>query len=127
METDGNENVLTNTKLEHGDWNPAENKWTLSILQGEEKRKIICSYVVMAVGAGGQVPKMPEYANRVLKPPFLLYLFDIKLLGLTKMIESIQRRCSAYSELQERLFLERQARYCHWNSKYRPRYCRGYA
>ncbi|KAE9363311.1 FAD/NAD(P)-binding domain-containing protein [Stipitochalara longipes BDJ] len=57
-------NVWTDSKLEHGDWNPAENKWTLNVLQGKEKREIVCSHVVMAVGAGGQIPKMPEYANR---------------------------------------------------------------
>lgn len=59
-----NINVRTNTRLENGEWNPSTKEWTLKILQGIDSRQITCSHVVMAVGGGGQIPKMPEYLDR---------------------------------------------------------------
>ena len=53
------------TKVVSGSWDPYQKKWTLVIKRdGGDEQLITSSFVVLAGGAGGQVPKMPEYPNR---------------------------------------------------------------
>ena len=53
------------TKVVSGSWDSSQKKWTLAIKQDGKERSITSSFIVLAGGAGGQVPKMPEYPNRV--------------------------------------------------------------
>ncbi|KAE9368341.1 putative flavin-containing monooxygenase [Stipitochalara longipes BDJ] len=58
-------NIWTRTTVTSGSWDSRENKWTLRIKRdGEDERPITSSFIVLAGGAGGQIPKMPEYPNR---------------------------------------------------------------
>lgn len=58
-------NVWRKTTALSGSWDSTKTQWSLKILREGEERLITSSFIVMAGGAGGQMPKMPEYANRV--------------------------------------------------------------
>ena len=48
-----------------GSWDAAKSLWKLMLRRQGREQTITCSYIVVAGGAGGQVPKMPKYQNRV--------------------------------------------------------------
>ncbi|KAL3481715.1 flavin-containing monooxygenase [Aspergillus californicus] len=63
-------NVWLETSLKLGTWDAQNKKWTLRIerkIPGKETMSIevlTCSFVIMCVGAGGQVPVLPTLAGR---------------------------------------------------------------
>lgn len=64
--------VSLSTVLESGSWDPESNQWTLNLRNADESDGEIISlnsaFVVMAVGAGGQVPILPDLPGRVSRP-----------------------------------------------------------
>ncbi|KAK5013957.1 hypothetical protein LTR60_003336, partial [Cryomyces antarcticus] len=58
-------NVSLSTSVESASWNDEDRSWTVNLDQGGEQRSLRARHLVLAIGAGGQVPKMPEYPNRV--------------------------------------------------------------
>ncbi|PMD38029.1 putative flavin-containing monooxygenase [Hyaloscypha variabilis F] len=58
-------NIWTGTTVVSGSWDSSNKKWTLRTKRdGKDEQSITGSFIVVAGGAGGQVPKMPEYPNR---------------------------------------------------------------
>jgi hypothetical protein len=57
-------NVRQKSKVTSGDWDSTRKLWTLTVLQDGQESSISCSHVVLAGGAGGQVPTMPEYPGQ---------------------------------------------------------------
>ncbi|PVH81485.1 FAD/NAD(P)-binding domain-containing protein [Cadophora sp. DSE1049] len=57
-------NVWLDTMPISGTWDSTKETWTLQIRREGNEQSITCSYIVVAGGAGGQVPKMPSYPNR---------------------------------------------------------------
>lgn len=61
-------NISLDTKLLSGKWDDNQRKWTLNIQTGESLGVLTASYVVLAVGVGGQVPFLPQLPGRVRSP-----------------------------------------------------------
>jgi len=59
-------NVWLSTNVESGSWDEERRLWTLNIGRNGSSQVLTCRHVVMAVGAGGQVPVMPQYPDREL-------------------------------------------------------------
>ena len=57
-------NVWLSTSAESATWNNEAKTWTVNIVREGRKMSIAARHVVFAIGAGGQTPKMPEYAHR---------------------------------------------------------------
>ncbi|KAG4435271.1 hypothetical protein IFR05_009231, partial [Cadophora sp. M221] len=57
-------NIWLDTTPVSGTWESSSGRWTLSIRRHGNEQSITCSFIVVAGGAGGQVPKMPNYPNR---------------------------------------------------------------
>jgi cation diffusion facilitator CzcD-associated flavoprotein CzcO len=57
--------VWLSTTLKSGSWNEGEKLWTLSLDRSGEMRIITADHVVLAVGAGCQIPLMPQYPSQV--------------------------------------------------------------
>jgi hypothetical protein len=53
------------TTLLSASFNEREKTWTLYIDQAGEKKTLKTPHFVLAIGAGGAIPKMPQYPNRV--------------------------------------------------------------
>lgn len=60
-------NVWCSTELLDGTWDEATRSWTLKIRRQENdvEEEVTSSFVIMAVGAGGQIPHMPALPGRV--------------------------------------------------------------
>lgn len=60
-------NVWCSTALEGGTWDEGSKTWSLRVssANGSQERHVTCSFVVMAVGAGGQIPLMPDLPGKV--------------------------------------------------------------
>ncbi|KAH6688097.1 dimethylaniline monooxygenase (N-oxide forming) [Leptodontidium sp. MPI-SDFR-AT-0119] len=58
-------NIWLDTTPASGTWDSSKESWTLSIRRHGKEQSITCSYIIVAGGAGGQVPKMPNYPNRI--------------------------------------------------------------
>lgn len=60
-------NVALDTSLVSGSWNEKSRTWTLRVRLGAtgQERDLECSFVLLAVGAGGQVPFTPSIPGRV--------------------------------------------------------------
>ncbi|CZR66219.1 related to flavin-containing monooxygenase [Phialocephala subalpina] len=54
-----NINIWQGTSVESGTWDESRQLWTLNLRQGEDECSITTSFVVLAGGAGGQVPIFP--------------------------------------------------------------------
>jgi cation diffusion facilitator CzcD-associated flavoprotein CzcO len=59
-----NIDVWLSTNLEKARWNDKTQSWTLRINQHGMIRELKTRHLVMAIGGGGQVPKLPQLANR---------------------------------------------------------------
>ncbi|KAK5206340.1 hypothetical protein LTR41_007778 [Exophiala xenobiotica] len=57
-------NVWLSTTLVSGQWHKDTGKWTLVLLKGGETRNITTTHVVLAIGAGCQIPMMPTYPGK---------------------------------------------------------------
>lgn len=57
-------NVWTGTTAKKGTWDSSNKLWTLEIEQKDGLHSITCSNIVVAGGAGGHSPVMPEYPGR---------------------------------------------------------------
>jgi cation diffusion facilitator CzcD-associated flavoprotein CzcO len=57
-------NVWLSTSAQSATWNNEAKIWTVNIVREGRKMSITACHVVFAIGAGGQTPKMPEYAHR---------------------------------------------------------------
>jgi len=58
------DHVWAGTELLSGVWDHDKHEWTLKILKGGDKETVRCRFVVMATGAGGQIPYMPDLPGR---------------------------------------------------------------
>lgn len=58
------QHIWTESKLESGVWDDAERRWTLKIKRKELQEQVHSRFVIMATGAGGQVPFMPDLPGR---------------------------------------------------------------
>jgi cation diffusion facilitator CzcD-associated flavoprotein CzcO len=59
-----NLDVWLSTNLEKARWNDKTQTWTLQINQRGMRRELRARHLVMAIGGGGQVMKMPQLENR---------------------------------------------------------------
>jgi cation diffusion facilitator CzcD-associated flavoprotein CzcO len=59
-----NLDVWLSTNLEKARWDDKTESWTLQINQRGITRELKARHLVMAIGGGGQVPKVPQLANR---------------------------------------------------------------
>ncbi|KAF2732381.1 FAD/NAD(P)-binding domain-containing protein [Polyplosphaeria fusca] len=57
-------NIWVSTALVTGTWDKDTLFWTLKIVRGGKSCTIRCAHVILACGAGGQVPVMPALPNR---------------------------------------------------------------
>ncbi|KAH7319169.1 dimethylaniline monooxygenase (N-oxide forming) [Rhexocercosporidium sp. MPI-PUGE-AT-0058] len=57
-------NIWLDTKPISGTWDSTKEKWVLCLRRNGKEQSVTCSNIVVAGGAGGQVPKMPNYPNR---------------------------------------------------------------
>ncbi|KAK5166750.1 hypothetical protein LTR04_000461 [Oleoguttula sp. CCFEE 6159] len=71
-------NVSLSTSVESASWNDEDRSWTVNLDQGGEQRSLRARHLVLAIGAGGQVPKMPEYPNRALFEGTVVHSADYK-------------------------------------------------
>jgi cation diffusion facilitator CzcD-associated flavoprotein CzcO len=70
--------VWLSTLLEKASWNSKERNWTLQISRIGRKSIIQTKHLVLAIGAGGQVPKTPELSNRNLFKGEVLHTVEYK-------------------------------------------------
>ncbi|KAK1765600.1 hypothetical protein QBC33DRAFT_579352 [Phialemonium atrogriseum] len=54
-------NVWLGTTLQSGQWHADQKVWDLRLLRNGKETAVKATHVVMAVGAGGQIPVMPTY------------------------------------------------------------------
>jgi cation diffusion facilitator CzcD-associated flavoprotein CzcO len=59
------QNVWVDTALQSGRWVEDDQSWRLNIVREGKALEVTATHVVMAVGAGCQIPVMPEYPNKV--------------------------------------------------------------
>ncbi|KIM92618.1 hypothetical protein OIDMADRAFT_185081 [Oidiodendron maius Zn] len=57
-------NVWLSTNLEHASWNEEKKGWSLQIQQNDRERTIQCRHLVLALGPGGAIPRMPSYPDQ---------------------------------------------------------------
>ncbi|KAH8798538.1 putative flavin-containing monooxygenase [Xylogone sp. PMI_703] len=61
-------NVCLESSMDSGTWDAENQKWTLNVTKTDNGQaantKLRCSFVVLAIGAGGQVPVYPALAGR---------------------------------------------------------------
>jgi cation diffusion facilitator CzcD-associated flavoprotein CzcO len=63
-----NQNIRTSTKLDRAFFNKEDKIWTLHIARDGSKETLKTPHFVLAIGAGGTVPVMPQLPNRVSCP-----------------------------------------------------------
>lgn len=56
--------VWTESRLESGTWNDTDQQWILKIKHKGQQEQVRCRFVVMASGAGGQVPWIPDLSGK---------------------------------------------------------------
>ncbi|KAL5331434.1 hypothetical protein ACEPPN_000964 [Leptodophora sp. 'Broadleaf-Isolate-01'] len=71
-------NIWLETTPISGKWNSEKETWTLELLRHGKNQTISCSNIVVAGGAGGQVPKMPIYLNKESFRGIILHSADYK-------------------------------------------------
>ena len=54
-------NIWLGTTLLSGSWDNKARSWSLNCERGEGKLAITCKHLVLALGAGSQAPKIPQY------------------------------------------------------------------
>jgi cation diffusion facilitator CzcD-associated flavoprotein CzcO len=59
-----NLDVWLSTSLDKARWNDRTQSWTLQINQRGMRREVRARHIVICIGGGGQVPKMPQLADR---------------------------------------------------------------
>ncbi|KAF2429003.1 FAD/NAD(P)-binding domain-containing protein [Tothia fuscella] len=59
-----NLDVWLSTSLDEARWSKVTKTWTLSITRRGMRQDVHARHLVLAIGGGGQVPKMPELDNR---------------------------------------------------------------
>jgi cation diffusion facilitator CzcD-associated flavoprotein CzcO len=59
-----NINVWLSTSVESASWDNEARSWTVNMNRKGQKTKITTRHVVFAIGAGGQIPEMPEYPHQ---------------------------------------------------------------
>jgi cation diffusion facilitator CzcD-associated flavoprotein CzcO len=59
-----NLNVSLSTELKKAHWNPKSSTWTLEVVRHGQKDEIVARHLVLALGGGGQIPKIPELGNK---------------------------------------------------------------
>ncbi|KAF2464232.1 FAD/NAD(P)-binding domain-containing protein [Lindgomyces ingoldianus] len=59
-----NINIWLSTRLLCGKWDHTSRRWTLQVQRDGSHHEISSSYVILAVGAGGQIAVMPDYPDR---------------------------------------------------------------
>jgi Pyridine nucleotide-disulphide oxidoreductase len=57
-------NVWLSASVKSATWNNEAKTWTVNFVREGQNMSITARHVVFAIGAGGQTPKMPEYAHR---------------------------------------------------------------
>lgn len=57
-------NIWTSTMLDSADFNRQDKTWTLHITRDGSKQTLKTPHFVLAIGAGGTVPIMPQFPNR---------------------------------------------------------------
>ncbi|GAB7349290.1 hypothetical protein MBLNU459_g8434t2 [Dothideomycetes sp. NU459] len=57
-------NVWLSTSLESGSWDSSSRKWSLKIKKDGQERSITTKAVVLALGAGCQIPAMPRWPGQ---------------------------------------------------------------
>jgi putative flavoprotein involved in K+ transport len=57
--------VWLSTTLLSASFDEQEKTWALNIDQAGEKKTLKTPHFVLAIGAGGTIPQMPQYPNRV--------------------------------------------------------------
>lgn len=60
-----NTNVWLSTSLLSGEWDEGRRAWTLTLDSNGRQKKVVSSFVVLAVGAGGQIPVLPDLPGKV--------------------------------------------------------------
>lgn len=58
-------NVWLSSLLQSGQWDESRQKWTLHVKTDGVSREVASHFVILAVGAGGQVPSLPVLPGRV--------------------------------------------------------------
>lgn len=58
------DHIWTETELKSGAWEQDIPEWTLCILKQGRKENVRCRFVVLAIGAGGQIPYMPDLPGK---------------------------------------------------------------
>ena len=59
-------NVRISTRVEKATWSEDSKTWTLHLNSPSNAQTITATHLILAVGAGGQTPNMPQYPNRKL-------------------------------------------------------------
>ncbi|KAK5327269.1 hypothetical protein LTR93_002653 [Exophiala xenobiotica] len=57
----GEQNAWLSTTVVSGQWYEDQQRWSLNLLRNGERKNIMATHLVMAVGAGCQIPTMPTY------------------------------------------------------------------
>jgi hypothetical protein len=71
-------NVWVSTTLKSASFDKQSKQWTLYIDRAGEEATLKTPHFVLAIGAGGTIPKMPELANRDLFQGTVLHSVDYK-------------------------------------------------
>ncbi len=59
------EDIWLDTTIVSGTWDTESKHWILNVRRGGKPCRVTCSHLVFATGAGGAIPVLPEYENRV--------------------------------------------------------------
>lgn len=70
--------VWCNTNLDSGSWDEQRKIWTLHVAQAEDSKTIQARNIIMAVGACGQIPVMPNLPGRLDFQGIVLHSADYK-------------------------------------------------
>lgn len=71
-------NVKLSTNLDSASWDGNGGKWELNVTSNGHQRRMTARHLVLALGAAGQTPKMPAYANRELFKGIAMHSKDYK-------------------------------------------------
>jgi len=70
--------VWLSTNLEKARWNKKDSTWTLRVNRRGMRQDVRTRHLVLAIGGGGQIPKMPTLANREVFNGKVLHSGDYK-------------------------------------------------
>ncbi len=71
-------NIQQKSKVVSGTWDSSRKLWSLTVVQDGQEQLVKCSHVIVSGGAGGQIPKMPEYPDRNLYQGTVLHSAQYK-------------------------------------------------